>query len=269
MSEFFDYRASAMVSGLLMGGHKSRQTGNGHDFYKKSRFLEEPEPSKLDLKMSLSDPFETLYVKSFRQRSKLKVMVLIDVSSSMNYAHKPELIEQLLSSIHYSVSLAGDDYEAWLVGDELQSISPSQSVQHFMAAVKPQQSRLKAVENIYKLLPAKPALVFLVSDFYWQADQFDRLLTRLSSHWPVPVVTWQSKEYLDFPLWRFVELTDLETGQRSLKFITKKQKQLLFEHYQAAKHDLESKFRRFQQRPFWLIDNYQVRDMSRYFLSVA
>jgi len=268
MSDFFDYQVSAMVSGMMMGGHKSRQTGNGHDFYKKSRFLEEPEPSKLDLKMSLSDPFETLYVKSFRQRSKLKVLVLVDVSSSMNFGNKPELIERLLSSIHYSVSFSGDDYEAWLVGDELQSLQPNQSVQTALTKVLPQQGSVKAVEQIYKLLPIKPALVFLVSDFYWQADQFDRLLTKLSQHWLVPVVTWQSKEYLDFPLWRFVELTDLETGQRTLKFITKKQQKQLLTHFESAKQQLEAKFRRFQQRPFWMIDRYQVRDMDRYFSSV-
>jgi len=269
MNEFFDYRAGAMVSGLMMGGHKSRQTGNGHDFYKKSRFLEEPEPSKLDLKMSLSDPFETLYVKSFKQRSKLKVMVFVDVSSSMNYANKPELIEQLLNSIHYSVSLAGDDYEAWLIGNELQVIKPNESVKNALTKIQPQQNSVKAVEQIYKLLPTKPALVFLVSDFYWQAEQLDTVLTSLSRHWPVPVVTWKAEEYLDFPLWRFVELTDLETGKKSLKFITKKQKKLLLTHYEAEKQHLEAKFRRFQQRPFWMIDRYKVRDMNRYFSSVS
>jgi uncharacterized protein (DUF58 family) len=265
VTEFFDYRVAAKASGLMLGQHKSYQRGSGADFYKTSRFLDEPDPRRLDLRMSLSDPFETLYVKSFRQRSKLDVWVFIDASSSMFFDHKKALIAALYNSIRHSVERAGDRFSSFLIAETVQGINDHDSITELLNTQQMHGQGVEATQQIYRILPNKPALIFIISDFYWPATQFDSLMTVLSKHWVVPTVLWQSKEYLDFPLWRFVELTDLETGERGLVFVTRQQKRRLAEQYQAAKQGLAHKFRRFQQRPFWLIDDYNVRDMSRYF----
>jgi hypothetical protein len=265
MNQTFDYKTTGLVSGLMLGSHKSRQRGTGADFYKKSLFLDEPDTSRLDLNASLTDPFESLHVKSYRQRSKIDVLLLIDGSSSMLYGEKSALLHEVYESTKASVEAANDRFSCYLLTEKLIKLDDIDALTAEFTRLSPESNHAEATQQVFPVLPGKPALIFLVSDFHWPETQLQSLMTVLSAHLVVPIVLWQSKEYLDFPLWRFVELTDLETGVSSLVFITRDQKQKIQQQYEDRRAYLTQQFRRFNQQPFWLIDHYDAKQMSRYF----
>lgn len=265
MSQVFDYKTTALVSSLMPGGHKSHQRGPGSDFYRKTHFLDEPEPARIDLNASLRDPFENLQVRSYRQRSKLDVVVFIDGSSSMLFDGKIELTTHVFSSIYQSVNAAGDALSSYLLTDKLQSISDTDSLVATFEQIGPEDNKATAYTEIYRTLPTRPALIFLLSDFHWPERQLQAMLTTLSAHSVVPVITWMTQEYDGYPLWRFVEMTDLETGKSTLVFVTHTQKQLIKQHYQQRREYLNTLCRSFNQRPFWLLDHYEAAQMNRYF----
>jgi uncharacterized protein (DUF58 family) len=265
MSLVFDYKTAALVSSLMPGGHKSRQRGPGSDFYRKTHFLDEPEPARIDLNASLTDPFENLQVRSYRQRSKLDIVVLIDGSSSMLFDNKLSLVSSVFDSICQSVDAAGDKLTAYLLTDELATVSDVDELRSAFLAIGPEDNRAGAYTEIQRTLPSRPSLIFLISDFHWPDWQMQGMLTALSSHTVVPVITWQSREYDDYPLWRFVEMTDLETGKSTLVFVTPGQRQLLKQRYQTRREHINTQCRAHNQRPFWLIDNYDPAQMNRYF----
>jgi uncharacterized protein (DUF58 family) len=265
MSQLFDYKTTAMISSLMPGGHKSRQRGPGSDFYRKTHFLDEPEPARIDLNASLTDPFENLQVRSYRQRSKLDVLVLIDGSSSMIYVNKVSMVTALFDSICQSVAAAGDEMSAYLLTDQLLPLEDCSALQSAFNAIGPEHNQASAFTEIQQVLPTRQSLVFLVSDFHWPDWQLHAVLTALSAHTVVPVICWQSREYNDYPLWRFVEMADLETGKSTLVFVTPNQRQLLKQRYQQRQEYLNTQCRAFNQRPFWLLDHYEAVQMNRYF----
>ncbi|WP_297809619.1 hypothetical protein [uncultured Methylophaga sp.] len=269
MSQLFDYKTAALVSSLMPGGHKSRQRGPGSDFYRKTHFLDEPDPSRIDLNASLTDPFENLQVRSYRQRSKLDIVVLVDGSSSMLYDNKVALTTQLFDSICRSVEAAGDDMSAFFISDQLRPLDSTASLKKAFSSVTPEHNRASAYTDIQRTLPGRPSLIFLISDFHWPETQLHGLLTAMSAHRVVPVITWQSREYEDYPLWRFVEMTDLETGKSALVFVTRSQRQLLKKRYQQRREYLNTQCRAFNQRPFWLVDHYDAAQMNQYFATSA
>lgn len=265
MSQLFDYKTTAMVSSLMPGGHKSRQRGPGSEFYRKTHFLDEPEPARIDLNASLTDPFENLQVRSYRQRSKLDVLVLVDGSSSMIYGDKVNMVSKLFDSICQSVAAAGDEMTAYLFTDELQALTDADSLQTAFDTVSPEHNQASAYKEIQRVLPIRQSLIFLISDFHWPEWQLHALFTALSAHAVVPVICWQSREYDDYPLWRFVEMTDLETGKSTLVFVTPNQRELIRRRYQERQRYLNTQCRGFNQRPFWLLDHYEAKQMSRFF----
>ncbi|PCJ30439.1 MAG: hypothetical protein COA90_09320 [Gammaproteobacteria bacterium] len=265
MNETFNYKVSHLVRNLMTGGHKSQQRGAGSDFYKKSLFLSEPNLSAMDLKASLSDPFEQIHIRSYRQRSQIDVLLLIDGSSSMTLDKKPELIQQFFSHCQSSVNASGDDFSCYLFNDEINAITSEESLIDELINPALTINDASSFTSVNRILPKKPALIFLISDCHWPESNLHQLMSSLSAHIVVPIVLWQSAEYNNYPLWRFIELADLETGQPSLVFVTPKQKQNIKQAYQHRKQYLEHHFLRYQSRVFWLIDTFSTTQMSRYF----
>jgi hypothetical protein len=263
----FDYKTPFVLNALADGEHKSKRQGVGSDFYKKSPFLSEPNPARIDLTRSLSDPFESLYVKSYRQRSQLDVFTLIDGSSSMAIANKPELVDLFQTSIAASVGWRNDNYNPYLFSDDIQEISQSELInEHFAAqltAAKHDESA--SLYEIERVIPQRRSIIFIISDFHWSEDKLNHVFTRLSGHYLVPIVLWCSLEFDGYTLWRFVQIHDAETGANRLIFVTPKQKQRINETFKRRRIRLNKLFQAFSCRPIWAVDEFNVNDLRAYF----
>lgn len=267
-THIFDYKTPFLLNALRESEHKSKRQGTGSDFYKKTAFLADPNPGKIDVFSSLTDPFEAIYVKSYRQRSKLDVLTLIDGSNSMAIADKETLISQCEQSIRYSVAARNDNYHSYLISQKIQTVNDSSVLKEHFALTTPaarQTNRAEAFNDIERLLPTRRSLVFLLSDFHWNHEKLHQVLNSLAGHYLVPIVIWQSVEYDNFPLWRFVQIQDAETHEQRLVFITPKQKQLIQDSFSDRKLFLKQQFQAFDSRAFWLIDQFSAQSLSEFF----
>ena len=86
--ETFDYHINWKTKGHHPGQHKSDQRGMGIEFAGHSNLIDYPDPRRIDIRQSMRDPLEQIYVRIFNQRSTTPVMVVTDLSSSMNYGQK-------------------------------------------------------------------------------------------------------------------------------------------------------------------------------------
>lgn len=271
LAPIFDYKTPFVLNALADGEHKSKRQGLGSDFYKKSHFLSEPNPARLDLASSLTDPFESLYVKSYRQRSQLNVLTLIDGSSSMSIANKPELISEFEGSIAASVATRSDSYAAYLLSSKIKTISENQTDnslidQHFSQMAH--HDVASSFNNLERLLPERRSMIFLISDFHWSFETIKGIFDKLSGHYVVPIVLRCSAEYQAYKLWRFVQIQDAETAENKLIFVTPKQKQQIDNAFITRKITLNKIFQQFSCRPLWVIDVFNIHDLRAFFHGV-
>ena len=82
MLKEFHYKIDWRSKSHLPGHHRSNQSGGGIEFRGNVPLLSSPDPRRLDIRSSLSDPFDQWFVRSFRQRSQVPVYVLADLSAS-------------------------------------------------------------------------------------------------------------------------------------------------------------------------------------------
>lgn len=264
----FDYKTPFLLNALRESEHKSKRQGPGSDFYKKSAFLADPNPARIDLSASVTDPFESIYVKTFRQRSKLDVLTFIDGSDSMTIPGKTDLVTTTEKSIAHSVAARNDNYQSYLFNNAIVSMADSGSLaKHYSAdQIDPQrQNTADAFSDVERLLPTRRSLIFLLSDFHWSNEKLYQILNTLSGHYLVPIVIWRSAEYEDFPLWRFVQIRDAETGENRLIFVTPKQKKLIESTFADRRIFLNNQFQRHNSRAFWMIDLFSAQQMSEFF----
>ncbi|AFJ03256.1 hypothetical protein Q7C_2120 [Methylophaga frappieri] len=265
----FTYKTDFLLNALMDGAHKSRRQGPGSEFYRKASFLSEPNPSRVDLARSLVDPFETLYVKTFRQRSELDVITLADGSNSMLNGNKPTFTANTLDCISKSIVAESDKPHHFLLTEKVHQLTdyePDWSELITELSEQPTVQSATAFNEVQGSLPWQRSLIFLVSDFHWPAAQLKSVLTALSAHYVVPVIVWANAETADYPLWRFVEVQDAESAELHLLFNTPRQQRLIRQTFIQRKQFLNTLFSAYGFRPLWLAEPFSVQQFNRYFL---
>lgn len=264
----FDYKTPFLLNALRESEHKSKRQGPGSDFYKKSLFLAEPNPARIDLAMSVTDPFESIYVKTFRQRSKLDVLTFVDGSDSMTIQGKADLVSITEQSISYSVAARNDNYQSFLMGRSIDSVTDAEILPNHYDALTANvktHNTAEAFTDLERLLPNRRSLIFLLSDFHWSNEKLYQILNTLSGHYLVPIVIWRTAEYNNYPLWRFVQVRDAETGENRLIFVTPKQKKLIESTFSDRKIFLNNQFQKHNCRAFWMTDQFSAQYLSEFF----
>ena len=110
-TDIFDYHISWKTRGHHPGQHKSDQRGMGIEFAGHSNLLDYPDPRRIDLRQTIRDPLEQIYVRIFNQRSSTPVMIASDLSSSMNFGlekTKLRFASEISKVISNSVSTRSD-----------------------------------------------------------------------------------------------------------------------------------------------------------------
>ncbi|MEN9749947.1 MAG: mxaS, partial [Pseudomonadota bacterium] len=88
----FDYHIGWKSKGKHPGRHKSNQRGMGIEFAGHTTLLSYPDPRRIDIRQSIRDPLGEIHVKIFNQRSATPVMIVCDLSASMNFGGKNKKI---------------------------------------------------------------------------------------------------------------------------------------------------------------------------------
>lgn len=216
------------TSGIRMGSHKSHLAGSGglfRDIVPLSTF---PDPRRIAIRASLSDPFERLLVRRAEQPSAIDIAVLVDVSASMAFEGRCN-----------KIAIAADVSQALAICAERASdtfgLFPFDSVLRQDLILRKTLSRAahsEAIERLRRYAPERPGadgvseagaaiagskkLVFLISDFLWPEEAAQRAAEALAFHDVIPIEVRDSLELEALPEWGLINLRDLETGQHRL-----------------------------------------------------
>ena len=276
-TETFDYHINWRTKGHHPGQHKSDQRGMGIEFAGHSNLIDYPDPRRIDIRQSMRDPLEQVYVRIFNQRSSTPVMVVTDLSSSMNYGLKRtklNLAAEIATVISNSVTSKSDalGFIGFNEQTETQWWSP--------ISYRPHKTRLlinkllkhnstgaghEGIKNIFKILPQDHTLIFFISDFHMPLKDIEYILSRMTKHTIVPIILWNKSEYEELPRFGIISISDPESGQEKTIFLRKKMLNKIKNKFIKRKEELEKLFLKFNSPAFFVNDNFQALEMTKYF----
>ena len=267
MLKEFHYKIDWRTKSHLPGHHRSSQSGGGLEFRGNLPLLAAPDPRRLDIRASLSDPFEQWYVRSFRQRSQVPVYLIADLSASMAFqgvSRKLDVLADFAESLAYSVHRTGDRF-AFVGCDNTLRVDFLLPPNHALGAGLDIAQRLRRLQPIgtsalglleaARYLGQQKSLVFLVSDFHFEDATLRGLLRSLAAHCVCPIVLWDRAEYQRMRRFGLVSVQDSESGRRKTLLL----RQSFRERLQAA----------FESRRTWLVDVFEKNAMRPLFIEGA
>ena len=275
--ETFDYHINWRTKGHHPGQHKSDQRGMGIEFAGHSNLIDYPDPRRIDIRQSMRDPLEQIYVRIFNQRSTTPVMVVTDLSSSMNYGLKKSklnLAAEIATTITNSAASKSDalGFIGFNERTETQWWSPLSYRPHKARLLiskllkhNPKGAGHEGIKNVFRILPRDHTLIFLISDFHMPLKDIEYSLSRLTKHTIVPIILWNKSEYEDLPRFGIIAVTDPESGQEKTIFLRKKMLNKIKDKFLNRKEELEKIFLKYDSPAFFVNDNFKALEMTQYF----
>lgn len=267
----FHYRLAHPGYSVFPGAHPGQMVGSGKLFKRHEPLLASPDPRRIDLRASLLDPFGDYRVRVFQQHSKLSMYVVADLSASMA-GKLPALADFVLSAAQSALE-TGDSFgfigcgpnleRRWLLpaNQSMQAAREmSQRIRAFQA-----QGRADSLSQISPLLPARRALVFLLSDWHFSLASMQRILQPLTPHAVVPLVMWDEAEYTGLPEWGLVRCKDAENGRGKTLLMRPQLKRRIVQAFEQRKSLLRQTFRGYGMEPLFCSGAYRADSMNSYF----
>ncbi|HSH87369.1 MAG TPA: DUF58 domain-containing protein [Methylophilus sp.] len=273
----FSYHISWRSRSRRPGRHKSNQRGMGMEFRGHTTLLAYPDPRRIDIRQTIRDPMEQVYVRIFNQKSATPVFVMCDLSGSMQYGvphTKLTTAAEITRSVAQSATRNGDPAAFVGFDDELRDewLSTLSARPHSMLELAdrlenhlPNEVGAGALLDSARVLPRERSLIFLVSDFHMPLEQLEEALLLMLRHHIVPVVLWNSTEYKNLPEFGVTSINDPETGERRTLFLRASYRQRILDTFAARRQAIEDMFMKFDMQPFFVEDQFDADMLTDYF----
>ncbi len=275
------YRLDWRAAGVRIGAHRGKVEGAGGLFRDHDLLVRSQDPRRIDLRMSLRDPFGNLYVKRFEQKTSITVYALVDLSASMGFAgsvDKMDVVANLCGALAASVRRIGDSFG--LIGCD-ETILPK----FLLPATRSRGTEADMVADLRAYLPAghgaegllegaaylagRRKLVFVISDFYWPRDLMEAVFEALSAHDVIPIVLRDPRETRDLPRYGLVSLADLETGRQRLYVMRPSLRAALMHEEAVAAKALRALAVRYGRPPFQVMGRVDWDKFGAYLMGEA
>ncbi len=274
MIEEFHYQVSWRSRSALPGSHRSTQAGGEQEFYGHAPLVSRPEAHNLDIHASLLDPFQQYVVRTFRQRGIIDVALIADLSASMAFADKMQLLADFTQSAAYSAYRTGDNFcfygcdtalrsEFYLPPRWYKGGTPELAEQ--LRSFLPRASDCQSISRMHEYLPHRRCLAFFISDFHFPLHIIAQMFDALVKHDVIPIVLWNTHEYENLPQWGLVRLHDAETGQDRHLLMRPAFKEKIKQHFISRRSQLRHLFMRYGRQPFFISGQFQADRLTRYF----
>jgi len=273
----FSYHINWRSNSRRPGSHRSNQRGMGMEFRGHATLLNYPDPRRIDLRQTIRDPMEQIYVRIFNQKSATPVFVLADMSGSMQYGshqRKISIAGDIVQSVAQSVTHNGDPFGLIGFDDEIRedwistlSARPHMAIEmaEKLKSYQPSEVGSTALIDTVRMLPRERSLIFLVSDFHMPIKDLEASLTLMLRHHIIPVILWDTAEYSDLPEFGIANVTDPETGSKRTLFLRKEYKKRILESFAERRKAIEDLFLRFDMQPFFVANQFDADLLSDYF----
>lgn len=273
----FSYHISWRSPSTRPGRHRSNQRGMGMEFRGHTTLLSYPDPRRIDIRQTIRDPLEQVYVRIFNQKSATPVFVLCDLSGSMQYGsaqRKIHVAADIAQSVAQSATHNGDPIGFIGFDDEIRedwlctlSARPHLTIEmaEKLKQYQPGEVGSTALIDTVRLLPRERSLIFLVSDFHMPMQALENALSLMLRHHIIPVVLWDSSEYTDLPEFGITNITDPETGAKRTLFLRKSYRDRILKSFADRKKAIEDLFLRYDMQPFFVENTFDADLLTDYF----
>ena len=273
----FTYQIAWRARGRHPGRHASAQQGLGMDFHGTAPLISHPDPRRIDLRQTLRDPFEQVWVRVFNQKSSVPVFVVCDLSGSMGFSghnRKLDIASEITAAAAYSAHRVNDPFgfigfddtvrEDWglIASNRVHgAMEIAERLRHF----HPAKVGADGLLGVSDYLRRERSLIFLISDFHMPLPALQRALTPLVRHHVVPMVLWDAAEYRDLPEFGIASVADAETGARRTLFLREGYRNRIQQAFAERKAALHKLFMNHHMPPFYVEDGFNADDLSEYF----
>jgi len=274
------YRIHWFAGSRRPGHHRSHSPGAGYEFRGHAPVLRELDARRLDVHASLRDPFGYAaglwQVRTYDQRSAIRVVLLADLSASMGAdaaRRKMALLADLTATLAYSASRAGDAFGFFGADTQVRNDfvrSPSHSrgggmrIAERLRAFDATGGSAEGLVDAARLLGRTRSLVFLASDFHLPDATLDRLLASLALHAVVPVVLWDEQEYA-LPVAGFTSVVDAESGAQRFLWLRPTLRARFEQRIRERRTNLISRLTHQGTPPLFLTAPFDADAVSAYF----
>ena len=218
-----EIRTRKRTENTLMGQYHNALKGQGMTFSEVRPYQFGDDIRRIDWNKTAR--FKEPYVKVMEEERELTMMLLVDISASMNYGTKTQLKRELVAEISASLgfSAAGNNDKVGLIlfADKVYKVIPPQKGRkHILAIISTilTADYVEAEANINAALEymmhvfKKKSLAFLFSDF---ADDFDDKLLKIASkkHQLLGLRVFDEKDN-EIPDVGYAFFRDVETGKQ-------------------------------------------------------
>lgn len=272
------YRLPWRSLGIRAGAHSGKLEGAGGYFRDFAPLLQRPDPRRIDLRVSVRDPFEGLYVRRFEQKSAVSVYALLDVSASMGFrgaTDKMRLATDLTAALASSARRAGDSFgligcNARIVPElhfpAMRARGGEREMLERLRAFAPSGDSTRGLLDAAGLLAGRRKLVFLISDFYMTRAETEAVFAALSPHDVIPVALSDSLEDGQLPRWGLLSLTDLEIGRRRLVVMRPALRDAWQRRSERRRAELRAIAARYGREPFEVRDRIDWDGLGAYLI---
>ncbi|WP_085316141.1 DUF58 domain-containing protein [Derxia lacustris] len=263
------------------GEHRSLALGPEGEYARSEPFVGQGDLRRFDLRAAARDPWERDWVRRYRQPALLDVVVLADVSRSLDFdgtARRRDVLRDLACALAWSAWRRGDGF-GFVAADErpraeLHLATARRAGRHLelarrLDAFRPDGRGAAGLVEAARQLGARPALVFWVSDMHLPPALIDAVLLALAAHEVVPVVLADPAEFTPPARWGLASLRDLEGGGERLLLL----RPGLAPRLEAARgdwrHALGRRLARAGRAPVWIDGAFDAARFNRHFLAEA
>jgi len=260
-------------SHVAAGAHTVARAGGGGDFRRHTSLLRHPDPRRIDLRVTLRDPFGEIHVRQFAQRAAVNVYALVDLSRSMGFvgsASRPVAVAELCAVLARS---------AYKMGDRFGLLGCDSHVRHDF--VIPVARRQGLANEVYRRLSSSAAradsaegllegarqllgtrsLVFLISDFLLPVSLLERILEALWRHDVIPVMF---RDKLILPMWGLAQIRDLENRRVRLLLLRPSVVTAWQRRQHAHDEVVRQVFSRYGRLPVRMFDRFDFDVLARH-----
>jgi uncharacterized protein (DUF58 family) len=275
----FHYRVSWRARGSRPGHHAGLRHGAGMEFSGHAPLHAAPDPRRVDVRASLSNPFGGWLVRLYRQRASIPVWLIADLSASMGFVgvrRKFDMLLDLAQSLSYSVQRTGDAFGLIGCGSGVlpQFVLPATHARGACAEMlarltrhEPDAPDARGMLAAADLLGRQRALVFLASDFHFSLDVVDALLSAFGWHEVVPVVIRDEAECERLPAFGLAQLRDAESGRQRTVWLRPRLREAWRKNWAIRCAALDACFARHHLRPLILSEAFEPDAATALFYS--
>ena len=236
-----EIKTRALSNNIFAGEYHSAFKGRGMSFAEVREY--QPGDDVRDIDWNVSARFDRTYVKVYEEERELTVMLLIDISASLEFGSSQlsqrEQLTEIAATLAFSAMRNNDKIGALFFSDNVELyIPPAKGKGHILRIIrelltispKGRGTNIGAGLEYFLRVMRKKSVAFLMSDFLDQED-YTTLLKRANKKHDLVAVQVYDELMTHLPNVGWMKLEDAETGHQQYVNTSSKHVRLSFQNW--------------------------------------